>query len=148
MKIVKKLYDKYKEIIKYIFFGVLTTIVSILSFSLFNLLLGVDYYLISNIISWIISVVFAFLTNKLWVFSSESWERKIVLKEGISFILARVVSLLIEEVGLVLLIDVLDFGNIQFMQISGALLAKTIMQVIVILTNYILSKKFIFNRED
>ena len=81
---IKKLFLKYKELISYVFFGVLATIVSILSFKLFDVLLGPQLYLLSNVISWIITVIFAYFTNKIWVFESKSWKANVHVKEIVS----------------------------------------------------------------
>ena len=78
---IKKLYKKYEEVILYVVFGVLTTLVNFVSFWVFNKILGEKFYLVSNVIAWFISVVFAYVTNKLWVFESKSWAFKILLKE-------------------------------------------------------------------
>ena len=71
MNLIKDLYKKYKEIILYLIFGVLTTLVNIIIFYLFNDIIKIDYK-ISNIIAWITSVIFAFITNKLVVFESKN----------------------------------------------------------------------------
>lgn len=139
-----------KEIISYLFFGLLTTLVSILTYQLFSLVFGEEVYLINNILSWIIAVCFAFFTNKLWVFSSKDWDKKILKKEAYSFFLARVFSLILEEIGLFVLIDLLMLKTFE-LQISGVLLtgvllSKVIMQVVVVLTNYFLSKFVIFKK--
>ena len=64
IKKIKAFVKEHKEGVLYLVFGALTTLVSILSFALFNALLGDERYLISNLISWVIAVVFAFFTNK------------------------------------------------------------------------------------
>ena len=74
---IKNLFNKYKEIISYLFFGVMTTLVNFVSFWAFNKILGESLYLISNVIAWVISVVFAYVTNKLWVFESKSWKFRV-----------------------------------------------------------------------
>lgn len=96
---VKKLYKKYKEIINYLIIGFLTTIVSLLSFYLVRLLIFTNNsqldIQISNIISWIFAVLFAFITNKKYVFESKSQGTN-KLKEMIKFYLSRVTTLLID----------------------------------------------------
>lgn len=84
---IKNLFNKYKEIISYLFFGVMTTLVNFVSFWAFNKILGESLYLISNVIAWVISVVFAYVTNKLWVFESKSWKFRVLLKEVPEFLL-------------------------------------------------------------
>ena len=125
-----KLYKKYEEIINYLIFGVLTTIVSILSYALFRFF-NINY-IISNILSWIISVTFAFITNKIYVFKSK--ENKI-LNEAIKFYLSRITSLLIELVIMYLAVDILNIND---------MISKIIVQFIVIVLNYIFSKIFVF----
>ena len=141
------------ELIKYIIFGGLTTVVSLVSFKLFDFLLGEKLYLVSNIISWVLAVTFAFVTNKLWVFNSKSWQAKIVLKEAASFAGARLFSLGVEELGLWLLISVLGMGQMQAwvlfgFTINGNLIAKVIMQVVVVILNYVFSKFVIFKKKE
>ena len=95
MKMIKKLFIKYKELITYVFFGGLTTVVNLIVFKLFGMLLGDERYLISNAIAWVVAVIFAFITNKLWVFESKSLSGKVLLKEIPSFFAARVLSFII-----------------------------------------------------
>ena len=140
-----------REVISYLVFGVLATIVNVLFYYAFSLVLGEDAYLINNILSWFITVVFAFVTNKIWVFQSKSWVLSVVKEEVIGFFSARIFSLLLEEVGLYLLIDLIKLNKIEldffFINITGTLLAKLIMQVIVVLTNYFFSKFLIFKKK-
>ena len=143
--------EQFKELVKYLIFGVLTTVVSLLSFKFFDAVLGQRLYLISNILSWILAVAFAFVTNKLWVFRSKNTEKKVIFRELFSFVTARILSLLIEEGGLWLLIDVLNMGKMQSFKIfsftfNGNLIAKIIMQVVVVILNYIFSKFIIFKK--
>lgn len=141
-----------KEVISYLFFGILTTVVSVVTYQGFCFLLGDDSYLISNVISWIIAVTFAFVTNKLWVFESKSWELKVIKPQIISFLGARLFSLLLEEAGLYLMIDIMGFRNIALkvvgFAVTGTLIAKFIMQFIVVVTNYVFSKFLIFKKKE
>lgn len=141
------------ELIKYIIFGVLTTLVSLGSFLLFESILGENRYLFTNIISWVISVAFAFVTNKIWVFNSKSRHRTTVLKEAASFAGARLFSLGMEEAGLWLLISVLGMEKMQPLalfgfNINGNLIAKCIMTVVVVILNYVFSKFVIFHQKE
>lgn len=129
------LYKKYEEIIKYLLFGVLTTLVSILSYALFTRLFNINY-LISNVLSWILAVLFAFITNKLYVFKSET-NNKDLLKEIIKFFEFRILSLLIELVIMYLFVDILKLND---------MIVKIIAQVIVIVLNYVFSKVFVFKK--
>lgn len=67
MKKIKDLLVKYKELLLYVFFGAGTTLVNFLAYALFQALLGERLYLLSNALAWIVAVVFAYITNKLWV---------------------------------------------------------------------------------
>ena len=69
---IKKLFIKYKELITYVIFGVLTTLVNFFAFWLFTKILGEELYLINNAIAWVMGVIFAYITNKLFVFESKS----------------------------------------------------------------------------
>ena len=149
---IKKLFNKYKEIISYVFFGVLATVVSIGTYKLFEIVLGKELYLVSNILSWIITVAFAYVTNKLWVFKSKSWKANVIVKEIIGFAGARIFSLVVEEAGLWLLVDICNMKALSFeifsFRLNGEMIAKIIMQVIVVIMNYIFSKFIIFKKKS
>ena len=140
-----------KEIINYIIFGVLTTVVNFAVFWLFNRLLGRDFYLTSNVIAWIVAVAFAYITNKIWVFESKVTTVKGILLEVGEFFLARLFSLGVEEVGLLIFVDLLKFKNLSFelltFAITGEMLSKIILAVVVVILNYIFSKFIIFKKQ-
>lgn len=148
---MKNLFIKYKELISYVFFGALTTVVSVGSFKIFDSFLGERYYLLTNVISWIIAVVFAFFTNKMWVFASKTWKAKTVVKEAFSFAAARLFSLGVEELGLWLLVSVIGMKTIRFtafgFNINGNFIAKIIMQFVVVVLNYVFSKFVVFRKK-
>ena len=127
------LYKKYKEIINYLIFGGLTTLISIVTYAIFTKVFYIDY-LISNILSWIISVLFAYITNKIFVFESKSKKN---IKEITSFFFFRIVSLVIEMIVLYIFVDMFYIDD---------LVTKIISQIIVIICNYIFSKVFVFNK--
>lgn len=147
----KELFIKYKELITYVVFGGLTTLVNFVAFYIFTGILGEVLYLINNAIAWVVSVIFAYVTNKLFVFESKSWKLKLVAKESIEFVGARVFSFLIEEGGMLLFVSVLGFGDIALeffgFTISGQLIVKLILAVIVVILNYFFSKFIIFKKE-
>lgn len=149
---IKILIKKYRELFTYIIFGVLTTLVSLVTFKASNLILGEERYLISNIISWVIAVAFAYVTNKLWVFESKSWSGKTVVKEIAGFFSARLFSLGCEELGLWLLVDVASMGRISLsvlgFTVTGSDIAKLIMQFAVVVLNYIFSKFLVFRKKN
>lgn len=140
---LKAIYKAHKEGILYLIFGGLTTLISILSFWLFSLMLGEERYLLSNFLSWVLAVIFAFVTNKTLVFGSKKTDKSTLLREGLEFLGARVFSLGLEEGGLWLLLDAFGMAHLP----SGDLIAKVIMSVIVILVNYFLSKFIIFKKK-
>lgn len=139
---------KYRELLLYLIFGVATTVVSLASYKLFLLLLGERLYLVSNALAWVLAVLFAFVVNKQWVFCSRVWDAKTLGAELPKFVGARILSLGIEELGLYLLIDVCGMGSYVFdfaiVRFSGAMFAKLLLSVIVVLLNYGFSKCFIF----
>lgn len=130
--------DKMKKLlnsewVKYIIFGVLTTFINILSYFILNKI-GL-LYTISNSIAFIVSVIFAFITNKIYVFGSKKLEIEIVIKEAITFISSRLASFVMDTLLMLLLIEILSMNDF---------IAKLIVNIIVIVVNYILSKFIIF----
>ena len=127
-----------KELLLYVAFGVGTTFVNIAAFHLFNDIFGVNY-LIANIIAWVMAVTFAYITNKLFVFESRGRRGKELALEIAGFYGARLASLGVDELGMFLLVDA---GGVK------ELAAKIIMNVVVIIINYVLSKFLIFKRKS
>ncbi|MCR4925730.1 MAG: GtrA family protein [Clostridiales bacterium] len=140
--LLKKIINR--ETITYVIFGVLTTAVNFAFFHICNKLLTDDVflkdknYLFSNILAWIAAVLFAFFTNKLFVFKSKSWKAKTVVREFVSFIGARLFSLGVDEGGMFLFVSVLNFNK---------MIAKLIVQVAIVLINYFFSKFLIFKNK-
>ncbi len=148
MKMIKKLFIKYKELITYVIFGVLTTLVNFFAFWLFTKIFGEEFYLVNNAIAWVVGVIFAYITNKLFVFESKSWNLKVITKEITGFLGARIFSFLVEEGGMFLFITVLGLGEksltLLSLTITGQFIVKILLAVIVVILNYIFSKFFIF----
>ena len=100
---IKELYTKNKEIINYLVFGVLTTLVDILVYTPLTEILGADYkiagfipwYIVTSVIAWAAAVLFAYVTNKKWVFEEKDWSAKAIGRELPVFAGGRVVTLLI-----------------------------------------------------
>ena len=136
MSNIKKLINK--ETISYTLFGVLTTIVNLIAYYLFSNIININY-LISNAIAWIISVVFAYITNKFFVFNSSYINKDVIIEEFIKFMNCRLISGLSEVVLLFLFVDLLLMNDI---------VAKLIIGVLVALINFIFSKVFIFKGVD
>ena len=136
-KLVKfgiKKYKQYEEIINYLFMGGCTTIVSIGSYTIFTSLFGIHYQ-ISNIISWIFAVVFAFITNKLFVFKVKSNEN--LLHEIYQFVKFRILSLVIDMGSMYIFVELFKIND---------LISKILVQIIVVVLNYVFSKLFIFKK--
>ena len=91
MEKIKELLKKYKFIILYGIFGVLTTIINIVTYALCYDVFNISN-VVSNIIAWILSVLFAFITNKIWVFESKCFDFKIFIKELWNFIVCRLAT--------------------------------------------------------
>lgn len=163
MNTLKQLFFKYKEIIMYLIMGGGTTAVNWIVYSLsimflhpgkdlstfltnsFGLHFSVDTInvFIANIISWILAITFAYITNKLFVFESYSWEPKFVLKELGLFLSARIITGLIEIFGVPFFVH-LGFTQTIF-GLEGSVCKITISFLIVLL-NYIFSKLIIFKK--
>ena len=158
-KIIDKLFTK--EIITYIFFGVLTTVVNLITFYVFKrifisigwdgifnsfipegsalqkIFVGGTDYLDANFIAWVVGVIFAFVTNKLWVFDSKSWAPSVAGKEFTGFMGARIFSFVIETVAMFIFVTLLSVNDF---------ISKIIVGIIVIILNYIFSKLLIFKK--
>ena len=135
MKRIINLYKKYEEIINYLIVGGMTTLVSIVVYALFVKCFHVNYML-ANVISWIISVLFAYITNRIFVFKSKS--ENIVL-EIYQFFKYRIFSFLIEILLMYIFVELINIDD---------MISKVIVQVIVIVLNYIFSKLFVFKKES
>lgn len=144
MEKLKNLYFKYREIINYLIFGAMTTAVSWGTYSLFVKAVGMSVS-VGNVLSWICAVLFAFVTNKLFVFESKTWAPATALREFFSFIGARLATGVIEWVG------------VPFFSTHGlthplfgvkGLLAKIVVSIVVIILNYVFSKFLVFIKKD
>ena len=142
IKKAKNLYNKHDEIINYLVVGVLTTVVSLVSFYIVRLFIFTHntqlHIQIANIISWILSVLFAFITNKKYVFKS-SKKGKDKLKEMIKFYLSRLTTLVIDMLTMWILTSIIHIND---------KIAKLIVQVILVILNYIFSKLFVFENSE
>lgn len=138
MKRCIALYNKYKEIINYLIVGVLTTVVSLGTYYACVLTIlnpnNAFQLQIANIISWIVAVAFAYFTNRKIVFKSKNPN---MLKEASAFVGSRVTTLLMDMFCM--------FIMVTYMGISDKI-AKLVVQVIVTVTNYILSKLLVFKK--
>ena len=135
---ISALFSKYKEQIAYLFWGVATTAVNLGVYFLCTDVFLANYIL-SNILAWLVSVLFAFLVNKSFVFASKSWETQVVFPELCKFIGARVFSGFLETGILWLGVDLLQLHD-------G--IVKLLVSVLVVILNYIFSKLFIVRRNE
>lgn len=129
-----KLLKKYEQLITYVIVGVMTTLVNFTVYYALTRQFDISKYT-SNVFAWITAVIFAFITNKFIVFKSINKNIKIVLKEGITFISMRLISLGFDMLTMYIVISIIHWND---------LIGKLISQVIVIISNYIFSKLYIF----
>lgn len=131
------LFKKYREIVVYIIFGGLTTLVNFVGYIVLTRIMGMEAG-IANVVAIIISILFAYVTNKIWVFESKTTKIKEVLKEMFSFFGCRAFTSLL-DIGLFdLLVYVFHISDIW---------VKIFNQIIVIVLNYVLSKVIVFRKE-
>lgn len=136
MKHIRHFVEKHKELISYIFWGAASTAVNYGIYFLCTKPLQLDY-LVSNVIAWVVSVAFAFVVNKLFVFESKSLVAKTVLSELWKFVSARIFSGMLET-GILFVFVTLMHMNDSVIKIAAG--------VIVIILNYVMSKLLIFNK--
>lgn len=120
-----------RELVLYVVFGAFTFLVNIVTYFLFESVMGINY-LVSNVLAWFFSVLFAYITNRRWVFESKSPN---ILKEMSLFFGGRIFSGVVDTVLMYLFIDVLVLGNT---------FSKIVVQIIVIVLNYVFSKLIVF----
>ncbi len=136
IEIIGKLYKKYEELVMYIIVGVCTMIVSLASYYILANPLGI-YYQTANIISWVLAVAFAYVTNKKFVFKSRYSGLSGTAKEMASFVSSRIASLLAEVISM--------YFFVQICQIDDNIV-KLMNQVLVTVLNYIFSKFWVFRK--
>lgn len=143
MKKIKELYFKYKEVINYLIFGVLTTVVNLvikylLLFTILDAKNGAQLQT-AVIISWIVACAFAYITNRIWVFESKS---KKIFKEAIKFFAARLATLGMEMLIMFIFVTLLRLNSDLWV-----IILTVITQFIIIISNYLFSKIFVFKGE-
>ncbi len=131
------MFQKYKEIILYLVFGVLLTLINIGTHAFCTRVLGINYFN-SNIIAWLVAVIFAYITNKFYVFESKSIEYKYVIKELLSFMSCRVLSGVIELILMFVMLNLLLINDF---------IVKIITNIVVVILNFIFSKLIVFKNE-
>ncbi|MDT2738585.1 MULTISPECIES: GtrA family protein [Enterococcus] len=126
------------EVFIYLFFGGLTTLVNIIIYFIFREWIKTNY-IIANIIANMIAILFAFITNKVWVFHSRTENIKELIVEFSKFVFYRLLSFGLDMISMMICIDMLQTGD---------LFAKLFTQVLVVIANYLFSKLFIFKSKD
>jgi len=133
---IEKYFEKYKSVISYLFFGVLTTLVNIVTYNALYYKLDVSNVK-SNIVAWVLAVLFAYITNKLYVFNSRSWSPNYLVREIFLFFSARFITGLIDTAIMYLAVDIMG---------QEAFVWKLLTNVIVVVLNYVASKFLIFKK--
>ncbi len=132
------IYFKYREVILYLVFGGLTTLVNIVSYAVFARVLNMDT-VAGTSGAWLVSVIFAYITNKIFVFESRTDTFALLVKECVSFFGCRLATGIMDVAVMYLSVDLLHFNDI---------VMKIVSNVFVVILNYIFSKLFIFKKEE
>ena len=149
LKIFEPFYKKNKEVLLYLFFGGLTTVVGLIFFILPSRMMHLNDISIgsvtidtntqaANVVSWICAVTFAYITNRIWVFENKAHTRGGIMRECLSFYGGRLLTLLIEN----LLLNICTV-NLKM----GDMLAKVLVSIVTIILNYVISKLFVFKKK-
>ena len=138
LKCLADIYRNHIEGMRYLVFGALATIVNIASYSIFLYTCNIENA-ISNILAWVVAAVFAYLTNRFFVFDSKVVDIKGIFKEIVSFFGCRLLTLAVDEAIMIITVDKLMFN---------AVLMKVIANIVVIILNYIFSKIIIFRKKE
>ena len=146
-----------RELVVYIIVGILTTVVGMGSYALFINATGLSVFW-ANAFSWILAAIFAFVTNKIWVFQSKTRDKMSIIKEASAFFAARIFTGVFEIV-FVPLFEKWSFDkpffsllkaigiNAQIFYTDG-IYSKIIVSVLVVLMNYFFSKFFVFRNKN
>lgn len=135
---IKELFKKYKSFIAYAFFGVCTTLVNLLCYRLFYFVIKIQNIPATSL-AWLFAVLFAFITNKLWVFDSKSFTPKVFLRELTMFFICRIATGLLDVAIMWFTVDKMQWN---------AMVWKLISNILVIVLNYVASKLVIFIKKE
>ena len=133
----KAFLKKYSEVIAYLFFGAMTTLINLVSFWTLSTVFHLET-IAATVIAWVIAVIFAFVTNKIWVFKSKSKNTQETTKEAVTFMIVRLVTLGVEVFLMWLMVD-------NFKQ--DKLIWKLLCSVVTTVLNYIFSKLIVFKEK-
>ena len=133
----KELWAKYKDLIPYGIFGVLTTVVNVLVYALCAKTFGLST-VVSTAIAWVAAVLFAYITNRKWVFHSKTTGAAAIVKEIVSFFVCRLLTGVLDVGIMKLFVDILGFNDV---------IVKVASNIVVIILNYVASKLVIFKKK-
>lgn len=133
---IKYLYSKYKEIIPYVIFGVLTTIINIVTYYVMAHYFNITI-MASTVFAWFLAVLFAYVTNRRWVFRSSADTMETIISEMLAFFSCRIATGIVDWACMLIFVDVLQFNDVAI---------KIMANTLVIILNYIASKLLIFKR--
>lgn len=131
---LKQLFNKYKPVLSYLFWGVITTLVNIVVFAILSKNFHL-FYQTSNVIAWFASVLVAYISNKLWVFDSHTETGGALFAEALRFFLMRTATLALDIIIMFVGVSLLHGDDI---------IVKIIDNVVVIVSNYAFSKFVVF----
>ena len=134
MNKIWELYKKYKEQINYIVVGGMTTLVNFVIYAI-DMYFGMDM-MINLVVSWVVAVIFAYVTNRIVVFESKENN---ILHEFTKFVSSRIASLLIEMLLMKICVDFIGIKEY---------LAKVGVAIVVVIVNYVLSKLWVFSKNN
>lgn len=137
MKRIAELLRKYKEMILYLVVGGLTTLINVVAYWIFAHPVSLDT-VISTVLAWFLSVLFAFFANKIIVFESKSYEKKLFIKEIILFFASRALTGALDVAIMYITVDLLRFND---------LVMKIVSNVIIVILNYVISKFLVFGKK-
>lgn len=141
---IKTMYKKYEEAINYLFFGFLSFLVNMVAYAAAARVLGADnekviLVLIATSFAWVIAVLFAYWTNRTFVFKSRITDKAGVSKEFMTFVSARIVTGILELIIMYVMVDIMDIDD---------MISKFVCNVVVIISNYIFSKLWVFKKKE
>lgn len=135
---LQKLLKQYIDVILYLVFGVLTTAINVLSYWILAHSFSLSV-MTSTVIAWFIAVSFAYITNRKWVFQSNAFSVKDIMKEMFSFFTCRIATGGVDWIIMFVFVDIMGLNDVGI---------KVLSNIIVIVLNYIASKLVIFKKHE
>lgn len=134
---IKEMIKKYEDVILYLFFGVCTTAVNVISYWFFSHVIHAGV-IVSTVAAWVLAVLFAYVTNRKWVFHSEAVKKDEIAKELVSFFGCRLATGVLDLLCMVVFVDLLKLND---------MVIKIAANILVIILNYVASKLLIFKKK-